>query len=1167
MGATPSGGGFPSPWQPRVLSASLIQRIGWLFSRTGRVRRRLWRVQHSPDDPKARRALRASLEKLVPLMGSRPEARQVAGAGLQQLCGMSLRQKAADEAIRWLNELDRLYPDMPERVALRWELMVLLESEPGGTTYNTQAGTLFSDVLFGMEAHHGAVLHAIRFLYEELSRAQCREALTNTHPRLREHPEIQAAIALCECPPVFASAQTARDWRARVGLKHLNFSKQMTADALLVAARATEWEGSWIDMQTRSCESIALLPRYGVASYWVLRALLHQAEQFSMEESFLEQITESPHRERLVRLIRLHQDSTLTNAEAVLPDLTKSLQSADPQEYALVLDLLTRALTSETARQNENLRKCAELSAAVGAVDGDHPWIRINVAWAEILFDQKYSEAIERLEKPNVLSVAPASELARISRILAGSRPRNGAPKTSGWLEVFESAQISLFDPGCIADRPDLALAQQVEQARRESVWCRRIPALDATAEVLELALRVAAGDKLVTVVLLERRPQENWPQWVLWLWQVTGLSCGGERFMQRTEEGPVAGAWWVEGWWTNYGGAAGPLPSLAERARSQLDHALDDQPAAVRSFTQALRAVRKLSYRKDSDVAKSTVPREPFPEMGDLPAKVCGDVLRVERDYAHARAVIAAGKSAKEAVQMLRALETELGETSVLVQRMWAPAIRYWLGVAQARHRDNGASETLQTLLDGPCASSARGQLALLSLRDGLTADAEHWLHGADGLVPCVRYATALVHARRGRIAEASEGLESADAIQIFAGSSYQLPAWRLAAALQERCGNLLVSDRLHAAILELHPNDEIVLVRRGRNLVSQAYAQFRSAGVPISRPADLPTASSGGGAATSIKWWDDYSRLQDIIAAPEDALPDLEQQVITRFGVGTRSLVWRQLLAGRFVRARNAARALQILDISPVPTDCPPGFAQARLILLAWHWLPHLAEDSTRTSACERLREYAQALIPLVQAGSDSQAAQWRASVEQALQVESDDSLDVVLRNPPQAMSTHLGLVPLLWSSAVDQRRQAADALLATIGNDGAKWDERQRLLLQALILWTLEKDGAYLESYSVLESMLDELPVTGRDLWLAGALIHFTARNWTVLDGSNLPPCVADMSDPMVRLIIELADARSAADEWVRGKTQSALEKVKRVRENLQDLLDAHAQSTGH
>lgn len=110
-------------------------------------------------------------------------------------------------------------------------------------------------------------------------------------------------------------------------------------------------------------------------------------------------------------------------------------------------------------------------------------------------------------------------------------------------------------------------------------------------------------------------------------------------------------------------------------------------------------------------------------------------------------------------------------------------------------------------------------------------------------------------------------------------------------------------------------------------------------------------------------------------------------------------------------------------------------------------------------------------------------------------------------------------------------------------------------------------MENNDLFIEHYTTLEPVIDELPVAGRDLWVPAALIRYSREDWRSLTGASLPDCVADMSDPLVCLIVELADARAAIAD-LRNPSQTMAQRIKGIHNNLLALVERiHFQVSGN
>ncbi len=144
-----------------------------------------------------------------------------------------------------------------------------------------------------------------------------------------------------------------------------------------------------------------------------------------------------------------------------------------------------------------------------------------------------------------------------------------------------------------------------------------------------------------------------------------------------------------------------------------------------------------------------------------------------------------------------------------------------------------------------------------------------------------------------------------------------------------------------------------------------------------------------------------------------------------------------------------------------------------------------------------------------------------------------------------------------PFLFDANIEVRQAAAEALRPAINTSAVHWSEDARLLLGALAAWAMEKDELFLEHYATLGPVLDELPVAARDLWVSAALIRFSRKDWMSLTGDSLPDSIADLSDPLVYLIVELAAVRATVSE-IKEPSQALARKIESIQKNLNALV---------
>jgi hypothetical protein len=179
------------------------------------------------------------------------------------------------------------------------------------------------------------------------------------------------------------------------------------------------------------------------------------------------------------------------------------------------------------------------------------------------------------------------------------------------------------------------------------------------------------------------------------------------------------------------------------------------------------------------------------------------------------------------------------------------------------------------------------------------------------------------------------------------------------------------------------------------------------------------------------------------------------------------------------------------------------------------------------------------------------------WRFLLAEAAELDRPSGLGLRSDAWQQLAPWPLAHVPALWSSEEAKRKQAAELLASATETAKMGWNEEQRLLLQALAAWVTEKDDTYIERYSCLEPLLADLPIHAADLWCRAAMIWFKQERWNEIVERELPDCIADLSDPRMRLLMGLAYSQSAV-ETAKNDVRGALVKVRQARSTLQELL---------
>lgn len=496
-------------------------------------------------------------------------------------------------------------------------------------------------------------------------------------------------------------------------------------------------------------------------------------------------------------------------------------------------------------------------------------------------------------------------------------------------------------------------------------------------------------------------------------------------------------------------------------------------------------------------------------------------------------------------ALRVLRSLAREIDSACLLTDAWWRPLVVYWLAVTHAHMQDEGAASVFESLVGGLRNDEALGQLALLDLQKcDLAAAAQH-LERASQPVPSVGYAKALLLSRNGDADGACQMLSSEAMSRCLAGSPYALAAQRLIAAIRARCGHQQDAARLHDEILVAHPDDPITILRRADSATRAAYASFCASGSPegalywaglLERLSPRSKALAAG--------IDLLQLLLEILtaSASESVTPPAKRLVPNQMARAW----WRQLAAARCLQLGDPRQARSLLDLG-WKTSIPPAVARAQAVLQIWDELAGHVDWFRRKETAEKLEEQA---LAIQQSDGDNAASRpWRELALIAATLLKDESL------PPERWNV-LGQWPMsriarLFDEDPNIRRAAAQDVMAAT-------DGTAHPLLRILIAWAMENDDEFLREYTALEPGLDGLPVNGRDLWVPAALIRFARSDWQGLAGDKLPDCVADMSDPLVCLLVELADARLAVGSLARP-SQAISQKMKGIHDNLAALLE--------
>lgn len=1206
---------------------SLVDRLTWPFAPVARARRSLWLARRFSGDRKRITAVDAALRKLQQHIAASVHQELIVEM-LLFVGSKALEAGSLAETERCLLELDAIPSTFRSRLRLRVRLMHVLLERKVEQAFLEHASVLLGDPKTSWSTHGPLVLWVLRALYERSSPAACALALGAANDELNCEPHVLAVRTLCEACDGFKSAEAARTWAKGLTVHRLAFSTRMFVDALLGRARAAEWQRDWTSMSRHVREARTLLPDLDEVGYWTTRAALH-FPGVRVEEPRAP-TDPSLHWQRLRALIDLHRDPSLDHAEAAIAVLCGRSGQPDPPERELAIDLIRRSLPQSGILDEDQIARSAEVAARVKAEVTDADWADIFIARREICLERDYRTAVERLEQEQVRREPGAENLVRVSRLLLGE-PEIGSPIVP-FKNVGDAMEMMewVFRALCLPARKELAAMAatdwtKLDEARQEKVF-QQHPGLQFAFEVLILWLRLRAeGTAAVRQAALALEPSPTLPVWARWLiGRACLLACEPDRadsYLAMVSADETACAWDLESWAYDHSFPSTRLQDLRGTAATILDRAAAaDQPHSAiqaRSALVELREMRDSRYRVRAPKRKSLKGAGRTANLGSAWSAVWAADLEVERDYADARFILARGYS-KGALELLTKVERRLVDLSAISETWWMPVIQYWKGVACAHLGTDEAGPLLEGLLGGPREHQARGQLALLALREGRVRAAEEWLDGSSEIIPAVRYARALVYAREGD----DEGTRAVLESLVECNSPYALASRRLLAALDERAGRCAVAERRHREILQVAADDPVTAARLGRLLVRRMYEE------PVDAGDHEPVTALLASASQSVRWARDYLDLYRALVGSVSDLQEVETS--TSGSAEVRGPVAARLLARRYLELGEAARAKAVLDGAggneaedlgarwilatwetlasawhPTPDDrvvadfeikqdadvrgkpgddCPEGLDELRESLGSRrtsqlrrpirHFLTNVAKSAREFDPAGvrfRLRQRRRLKSDRLLAEA---LARCRARLEASASVEGDAEvarwrsfLDFGLQVVPGADggtgasgNSALPEGPEPFWKVVrlwdeDEPRRRAAADLASAGSSFPPgWSDLVSATVLALASWIRGDEDGYLSQYSRLAPHLDELPVDGRALWLAAARVWFRRGQWTRLTEGELPACVEDLSHPEVRLIVGLAYARLAADT---SDSRAAERLVRQARDMLSDL----------
>lgn len=1145
---------YPEPFEPSPPEGGIVSRLGWFFSAAGRARLRLLKAFACSEDAGRRNAV----ADVVPALLDKAkrgdfQAIDVAEEALVFLVWSGMRCGDYADAGRWLADLQRSYPSLTERIRMRWELMTLMLSAGDHDHYVEQAKAFLADSLMSRGEYTGPVLDTIAAVYERVSPSECEAVVSVAHDGISRSRNLQAALALCRCPSRFESAERAAAAASGADPECLGFSSIMRADAFIVAARAREWSSDFEGMAACAGKALEAAPGYGRAAYWVLRSGFYREGDDSCGCMDVESIPDSPERDRLLSLMRLRGEPSFERAEAAVLLFVKDCESLDFTESGLFLKLLSTVLTADMLWPLDRVSECARLCGMLEGCVGGTPWVQFGIALAEVRVDRAYSAAIERLEKQDIVSWGGAGILARIARIFVCSPPQQAGSDAVG---TVESALFSLLRD---AGSADFSAVREGLSSVREDALCTGFPLLGEVAGLLDYAMSVVgSGDTGAGCELSENAlPWMRWLRGRLALLQSRGDMSGLSPDCFDCDLPALC--WCVESWWYLYGSPGVAAPDFVLECSGRIDGLLHGDAVRAEDSADEIAFIRGL---------------------GPLCDALMESELVFEREF----------RSVKGSKGDPEGLVDRVGELPRLAAAWWRPAFDYYRGVFLAAAGSGDARSVLEGLMDGPCACQARTQAALLSIQGGDLSGAEELLSGVEVDFPAFIYAKALLAERRGEDAVCRGLLDSYESLFGSVTSPYSTAVKRLSAAVEERAGNETEAERLNREVVAGDPNDSIASARLSRILLRRVYGAVDSDGELDGDDPGLlfEIALRDGG----IGWCVPLHRLYKLLTAQSDDIACLRDEVVSSVPRVETVLPLLQVGAYRLLSAGRPAEALGMVERD---ASSPMGrsYRKTLSVLRAWSLLSNVWScykepdqasvreevERLRSSGCDdenvwevaetALREKAvHASISWDTLGDMDACARdmtdlidedpfvrgWKCLLEKAVEIGKTGVLDCDWGVLSESCLSYL---PAIWSDDPDVRSTAASNLGPSVEAAALNWDDHQAALLRALCAWVSGDDEGFLDCYSRLEPVIENLPVDGPSLWFGAASIWFGNKSWGQLLEGKMPDCVADLSNPQVRLLIGLAYAQSAADDGLK-KSREALVKIRQARNALEPLL---------
>lgn len=1145
--------GFPAPVTLEPVILSFWQRCTWFLSRFGRARHCLSRASLQLESADSRAALVDTFTKLrTSDIATDIRLATIVRDILLFLASTAIRGASRDDACRWLQELDTLFPDLPTRISLRWQFLEELKLRRDFSAYSEQAKLFFGDQLFLPEEHFAAMRSLLRGLFEEAGRALCEEVLESAPPDVQACEPFRSTLALCRCPKLFQSRDEATEWEKEIVPESLTFSPAMAAEAALIAARVAEWAGNWEALATAAREATVLTPADFSGRYWLLRAYLHGAALGASETAVPANTPNSPAWNRLCRLLNLHTARTPSHARAAVMILSGELDPPDILERDLVLQLLERALTDQTFRSPSILAECADLSATLSRLAGSLPWIEVNLALKEILLDGKHSAAANRLAQ---VTTPEAKELFRLARILAGAPSSVGVFLPDDCLSTVEWTlqRITGRSPCSPLCPTDTTLLEALQGAHASDL-AQRFPVLRAVINVLQSTVATLKGSGGASVDLKAAIPSHS-PAWTLWLIdrirQLSVTALEGERLLSESSRGDFACAWSLDAWWSYYGPTLPRLPQAIMEVRELLER------ASIRATRESLRGLQAVLAFRHRTHTVSPSGQPDFSSLSNLLSlgstfdALIANEMELEIGFVQARSSLK-DHQPEIAFREFQRLCAHLDNYPAVTVLWWRPLLSYWLGIAAAKAGLPQAQALLTELVNDRKGVESRAQLALLALQRSDLNSAKSWLATQEPVCPSILYAQALLMERCGEPRKASDLLKTFPA-RFGVAPPYAAACGRLLAAIAERQFEAAKAIDQNREILREDPSDLIAAARLTRLLLHQAYSVEA-----IPEPPSIPTVffSEDAHNGAAISWTASYRLLFRMLASSGGDLSDLHSDVASLSPKKAGYCAWRQFLGRRFLKEHRVSDALGLYTSEdPNPPAVPTWFRFTSAIFRAWHLLNSISHDTDLSSLSERLESSINEITVCADTSSDAVAKRWQFLLSKArILVNLTDDAEPDFAPWNELSPWPFSLVSALWASSSGVRSQAAKLLTPILSTPDSEWTESQRQVLCCLAAWANNDDEDFVANYAKLEESPDSLPVSASALWLAAASVWFRNRNWDRLLERELPACVADLSLPRVRLIIGLAYAQTALEDVTNGDSRAALQRISQARMTL-------------